>query len=338
LTVAGAGALVLTGASTYTGTTTINSGGTLRLSGVGQLELGNCTNTVTVNGTFDNSGTAGQILAGVVAGTNSILQNGSGELIFSATNSTFTGTITVNAGAIGAGAANGLPTNSTLNLNGGTVHLANNATIKALQYAGVYKAAGTYGAIGSIASHQSAQFTGTGILTVTAGGTSVTAVTCDANSKTVGQSVAFTITVTGTGDGTIPDGTVDLSDNGTPIATGLPLTPTTGTSAVATYATSTLGLGAHPMTATWTGNDSYGTSTSAVYTQNVVQPPVITSPTTASTITTNAGTTLLLPVTVQDATGVSYQWQKGGVNLNNGSYSNAATVVGATTPCCRWQI
>ena len=84
------------------------------------------------------------------------------------------------------------------------------------------------------------------------------------------------------------------------------------------------------MTATWAGNTSYSASTSAIYTENIVQPPVITSPAAASTITANAGTNVLLTVTLQDASGITYQWKKGGVNLSNGAFDNAATVIGST--------
>jgi len=269
--------------------------------------------------------TVGQALSG----TGGLTKAGLNTLTLTGAN-TFGGAITINAGAVSVGTSTTLPATATVNLNGGTLDLASSATVGALQYAGVYKAAGTYGAVGSGAAHENAQFTGTGILTVTGGGTSVTTVTSTSSSTLVGQAVGFTITVTGTGDGTIPDGTVDLFDNGTPIATGLVLTPTTGTSAEATYGTSTLGLGAHPITAVWAGNNSYGASTSAVYTQNVVQAPVLVSPTTASTVTADAGTNVTMTIVLQDSNGVSYQWSKGGVNLANGSYNNAATVSGST--------
>jgi autotransporter-associated beta strand protein len=324
----GNGTLIVTTGCTFTGTTAVNAG-TMRFTGASTLMSGVCTNTVTVNGTLDYSSSAGQVLASVVAGTNAIIANGPGEITFTGTNNSFSGTITVNAASgVGVGAVNALPTNSTVNIIGGTLDMANNATVKVLKLAGVIKAAGTYGAVGSGAAHQSSDFTGSGILTVTGGGLSTTTITSDINSSTVGQLVTFTVTVTGTGDGTIPSGTVPLYDNGA-LVTTLTLTPTTGTSAAATYQTSALALGSHPMSATWAGNTSYSASTGN-YTQNVVQPPVITSPTTSSTITTNAGTTLTLTVSVQDSTGVSYLWQKGGANLSNGTHNNAATITGST--------
>ncbi|MGZ5543647.1 MAG: beta strand repeat-containing protein, partial [Limisphaerales bacterium] len=268
--------------------------------------------------------TIGQLLSG----TGGITKSGPSTLTLTNAN-TYSGTLAINSGAVSVGAATALPSASTVNLNGGTLDLASNPTVAALQYAGVIKAAGTYGTIGSGATHENAQFTGTGILTVTGGGTATTTVTSDVQAATVGQNVTFTITVTGTGDGTVPNGSITLFDGASNLGT-FALTPTTGTSAAATYSTSSLSLGAHSMTATWAGNESYGASSSANYTETIVQAPVIVSPTTASTVVADAGTNVTLTIVLQDTFGVSYQWSKGGVNLANGSHNNAATVIGST--------
>ncbi|MGZ5506583.1 MAG: beta strand repeat-containing protein, partial [Limisphaerales bacterium] len=332
LTKSGNGTLLLTGNSTNTGSTTV-SAGTLKIGSAGTLGSGSYAAALSVTGTFDYNSTAAQTLSGVVSGAGSIVQDGSGELTFSGTASTFTGTITVNSGAVGVGAANGLPANSTLNLNGGTLDMGgNNATIKAIQIAGVTKGAGTYGALGSGAMHETALITSAGILTVTGGGVSTTTVISDNASVTSGNPVTFTVTVTGSGgDASIPDGSVTLYDGATPIGT-VALTPTTGTSAQGTFPpTSSLTVGAHSMTGSWAGNTSYGASTSSVYTQSVVQLPVITAPAAPSIVTADAGTTNTLSITVQDPTAVTYQWKKGGVNVANGTFNNAATVSGSTT-------
>lgn len=203
LTKAGSGTLVVSSGLTHTGTTTI-SAGTLKLSGASELaanNFGNYSNTLSVTGTFDYSSSAAQTLMGSITGAGSIMVNGSGSLTWAGTNApTFSGTVTVNSGTLVAGLPNCFPANGTISLNGGTIDMgANNATVKALKYGVISKPAGTYGALGSGAQHENAQFSGTGILTVTTGATSTTVVTSDVQSTTAGQPVTFTVTVTGNG-------------------------------------------------------------------------------------------------------------------------------------------
>lgn len=100
-----------------------------------------------------------------------------------------------------------------------------------------------------------------------------TTVTSSLNPSVAGQSVTFTITVV-SGSGT-PSGTVDLKDGATTIASGLTLNG----SGVATYTTSALAVGTHPMTADYagatTGSAIYQPSTSAPLSQvvNAVSSP-----------------------------------------------------------------
>jgi len=89
-----------------------------------------------------------------------------------------------------------------------------------------------------------------------------TAVTSAPDPSAFGQSVTFTVTVTtGTGTGALT-GTVSLADtyNGvtTTIATGLAL----NASGVATFATTTLGVGVHSIVATYSGDTAHFSSTS----------------------------------------------------------------------------
>jgi hypothetical protein len=76
-----------------------------------------------------------------------------------------------------------------------------------------------------------------------------TTVTSNNNPSVFGQSVTFTITVA-SGAGT-PTGNVSLTDNGNPLAG-----PLTLSSGVATYTTSSLSIGTHPIVATYAGDTS----------------------------------------------------------------------------------
>jgi outer membrane autotransporter protein len=94
LTKVGTGTLTLTGANTYTGGTTINTGA-LQLGNGGTT--GSITGNVTDNGilAFDRSNVL--TFGGVISGTGRVQQNGTGTTVLVADN-TYTGATTVNAG------------------------------------------------------------------------------------------------------------------------------------------------------------------------------------------------------------------------------------------------
>jgi FKBP-type peptidyl-prolyl cis-trans isomerase 2 len=102
--------------------------------------------------------------------------------------------------------------------------------------------------------------------------TSSTTVTSSVNPSVFGQSVTFTATVSATspGGGT-PTGTVTFEDNGTSIGTA------TLSGGSASFSTSTLSVGTHPITAVFSGDTNFATSTSSAVSQTV---------STASTTTT----------------------------------------------------
>jgi len=99
LTKIGAGTLTLTGTNTYTGGTTIN-GGTLQLGNGGTT--GSIVGNVTDNGTlaFDRSDVF--TFGGLISGTGSVRQIGSGTTILTADN-TYTGGTTINSGTLQLG-------------------------------------------------------------------------------------------------------------------------------------------------------------------------------------------------------------------------------------------
>jgi hypothetical protein len=102
--------------------------------------------------------------------------------------------------------------------------------------------------------------------------TTSTKVTSSVNPSTFGQSVTFTANVSSPA-GSPPAGeTVNFSDGGTPLGSG-----TLDGSGNATFTTSTLALGAHPITATYVGDADFGSSTSAVLPQSVGQASTTTT-------------------------------------------------------------
>ncbi len=108
--------------------------------------------------------------------------------------------------------------------------------------------------------------------------TTTTTLTSSVNPSVFGQSVTFTATVSPTppGGGTPISSTVHFFDG----ATSLAIVPTAG--GVATFTTSALAVGSHPITGVFNGNGSFATSTSPVVTQ------VVNKATTTSTLTSSA--------------------------------------------------
>lgn len=168
LTKAGAGTLILIGANTYSGGTTINTG-TLKIAGAGTLGASSATTTVAggtldlggttqiqnggvmltggriTNGTLSSSGVFG-VQAGAIdatlAGSGALTKSGAGMVTLSGIN-TFTGSTTVNAGTLvvasggSIGSAAG-PTSDATVANGATFEnagtvvtglLTNNGTV-----------------------------------------------------------------------------------------------------------------------------------------------------------------------------------------------------------------
>jgi len=95
-----------------------------------------------------------------------------------------------------------------------------------------------------------------------------TTLTSSVNPTTFGQSTTFTATVKDTSNGNValPDGdTVTFLNGATVLGTGT----TSGGTGTATFATNTLGGGAHTITARHEASNNYAASTSPAFTQNV---------------------------------------------------------------------
>jgi uncharacterized phage protein gp47/JayE len=93
-----------------------------------------------------------------------------------------------------------------------------------------------------------------------------TTLTSSLNPSIFGQSVTFTATVNES-EAAAPTGTVSFKDGATTLGTG-----TVNGSGRATFTTSLLTVGTHPITAEYSGDANFTSSTSAVLTQMVNQP------------------------------------------------------------------
>jgi hypothetical protein len=159
---------------------------------------------------------------------------------------------------------------------------------------------------------------------------STTALTSGTNPSAFGQSVMFTATVSpNTATGT-PTGSVTFKDGTTALGTG------TLSSGVATFSTASLTAGTHSITAVYSGDSSFGSSTSAAVLQVVGQG----SSTTAVTSAVNPSTfgqsvTFTATVTPSGATGTvtfkdgSTALGTGTLSAGSATFSTATLAVGA---------
>src|SRR5205814_1316114 len=124
-----------------------------------------------------------------------------------------------------------------------------------------------------------------------------TALVSSSPTATVGQSVRFTATVAATSGPAPASGTVSFRDNGTEIGTGA-----VDGSGVATYTTSSLAVGSHPMTAVYLGTGVFNGSTSNTLTQTV-NPVNTTTSLVSSNPSVAVGQSVTFTATVAPASG-----------------------------------
>ncbi|WP_189241321.1 beta strand repeat-containing protein, partial [Polynucleobacter asymbioticus] len=152
LTKVGTGTLTLSGANTYTGTTTVNAGilsvasvsspitlngGTLQytgattstsnvitLAGTSTIDVSNSNSVLTLTSALGFTGSAG------------LIKEGAGTLVLGAAN-TYTGTTTVNTGALKLGVTGAIKSTNSIVVSGGTLDLNHlNLTIGSLSLSG----------------------------------------------------------------------------------------------------------------------------------------------------------------------------------------------------------
>ena len=164
--------------------------------------------------------------------------------------------------------------------------------------------AGTYPIIPAITGANISNYNVTlnnGTLTVTPGTATTTALTASASTVVVGASVTFTATVTGTSGTPAPTGTVTFKDGSTTLGTG-----TLNGSGVATFASTSLAVGQHSVTASYAGDTSNIPSVSSAVSVTVTAGPPDFSLTLAQTSgTVTNGTNEVVTVTVASVNGFS---------------------------------
>jgi autotransporter-associated beta strand protein len=241
--------------------------GNLTFSAAGPWTVAGPTRTINVD-------TISATISGVInGGASAIVKSGSGTLNLFAAGNNY-GSLTVNAGTVAIGNNTAIPPSSSVTLSGGTMALSSFPTASALFFGSTQQAKGTWGSTFTSATHKdNTHFGGTGVITITSGGTSTVSVSSDNNPSTYGSTVNLTATVIGSGSAATPTGTVTFYDAGSAIGTS-PVSGS-GTTVTATLAISTLSVGAHNITATYSGDPLFDTSTSSILVQTVNAPVIL---------------------------------------------------------------
>jgi hypothetical protein len=155
-----------------------------------------------------------------------------------------------------------------------------------------------------------------------------TALVSTLNPSTVGQSVTFTATVAGTtSNSPLPTGTVNFYDGPSPLGSG-----TLGSTAQASFSTTTLAAGSHSITAVYGSDSNYAASTSPTVTQVVNAAPLIGTTTTvvSSLNPATAGQSVTFTATVAGTTSNSpvpsgsVIFYDGTTSLGSGSLNGSA--------------
>ncbi len=122
ITKSGGGTAVLSGINLHTGSTTLAAdSGTLEIGGAGKLGNGTYAGALEIGSgsTFKYNSSAAQTLNGPISGAGTLMKNAGSTLTLGGTNSSFTGTLTINAGTLNLGNADALGAASSISIAGG---------------------------------------------------------------------------------------------------------------------------------------------------------------------------------------------------------------------------
>ena len=209
---------------------------------------------------FTKTGASSLTIGGAEANTyvGSIIVT-DGTLILNKTiaNGAVTGGLVVSGGSVTVSANDQIADASTVNLAGGTMTLTASDTVNALQFDGGAKAGGTWGAVGSSATHQSSRFSGSGILTVSTG---------------PGQSISFGALA----NKTYGDSSFSVSASASS-ALGVSFSIQSGPATINGTTVTITGVGTVTVRATQGGNENYNAATAVDQSFTVNQRPVTLS-------------------------------------------------------------
>jgi len=151
--------------------------------------------------------------------------------------------------------------------------------------------------------------------------TPVATLTPSTISTAIGLPVTLSTTLTGVPIGTTPTGTVTFLDGANTLATA------TLSKGIASYVASSLALGAHSLTVSYSGDENFTTTTSAAVTVTVSESiaPTLKLTLSAPTITTAQSLTASFAVTG----GTGNPTPTGSVTLSGGGYSSSSVVLSA---------
>lgn len=278
----------------------------------GLIDLGGGNRTWNVG----NGSAAVDLSIGVPISNGALAKTGLGTMLLNIAN-TYNGGTTISAGTLEGGFAGSLPGNVTNNAGtlkldaataltpGATLALASSPgagavnlnfsgtqTVNALYFGGTRKAAGAWAASG--AAHNSAAFTGSGLLNVTTGPASITEVVLasGSNPSPYGESLTFAATVIGNS----PGGTVQFKVDGAAAGSSIALV---GGSAFLIMSNLSVSGSPHQITAYYSGDDNNNPSDSAASPVSQIITALPSSCTLASSINPAApGTNVTFTATV----------------------------------------
>jgi fibronectin-binding autotransporter adhesin len=118
----GGGTAVLSGNSTYTGSTTLSeNSGTFEIGGSGRLGNGTYSAAIEIGSgsTFRFNSSAAQTLDGDLGGAGAFVKSSTGTLTLAGSNAAFTGPVTISAGTLNLGSTGALGNASAVSIAGG---------------------------------------------------------------------------------------------------------------------------------------------------------------------------------------------------------------------------
>jgi hypothetical protein len=251
------GTVIFFDASVKIGTGTL-SGGNPNIAQLTTSTLAVGTHSITATYAGDNFNTAAASLA-----INQVVdQTVTSDTVAASPNPGVQGTTEAITATIAITNGTGTPTGTVTFTSGttvlGTANLtaAGTATISPVLAPGNYSIVATYSGDTDDAGSSSAP------LSLTVENSSITAVTATPDPSLFGQTVTFTVQMTSGVGGAIPTGTVTLFDTFGGVKNALAAGLALNASGAAIFTTSTFAVGAHSITASYSGDTSHAASTS----------------------------------------------------------------------------